>query len=672
MASNNIPENTCLTDAEAHFRAIADQLPVMIWSAGTDKLCNWVNKSWLDFTGQSLNSSIDNGWADCIHPDDKDQSMQSYEAAFVARETFKIHFRLRRADGNYLWIQDNGAPRYADNGEFVGYIGSCTNIQSLKDLENTTALQSAELTHANTVLAEVLLEKDRLILEHSNVQHLYEIILATTPDFIYVISTDYRFTYANKVLLEMWGKTWDEAIGKTFLEIGYEPWHAELHNSEIDQVIRTKQPIRAEVPFNGTFGRRIYDYIFAPVFDENNEVIAIAGTTRDVTEKNQTQEALKRSEQALQLADKRKDEFLAMLAHELRNPLSPISAAAEVMMVTSAENERVRNLCAIIQRQVSHMVALVDDLLDVSRVTRGLVRIDKSPQSIATVLNQSIEQIKPFIDSKKQQLAIALPKYDLTVMGDKDRLVQIFSNILNNASKYTHPGGHISLTVEAAEGEVIIKIKDNGVGITEEDRQNIFELFAQAKRTSDRSQGGLGLGLALVTHMLKLHGGEVECFSMGLGEGSEFTVKLPLVLDTPAEIEEPKPEIPNKEATQALNIVVVDDNEDAAATLSYFLQLEGHFVKTFHNAHSGFAEILKSHPDLCVLDIGLPDMDGKELARRIKGNAETENIKLVALTGYGQQHDRINALYAGFDYFLVKPINIDEINKILESINQPS
>lgn len=668
MASNKIQEVACSAEAESNFRSTADQLPVMIWTAGTDKLCNWVNKSWLQFTGQTLNLNSNNAWTDYIHPDDKAQALKSYEAAFDARQPFKLHYRLRRLDGTYLWILDSGVPRYAENGEFVGYIGSCTDIQSLKDLEDTTAYQSAELAQVNTALAEVMQEKDRIILEHNNVQHLYEIILATTPDFIYVIGTDYRFTYANKVLLEMWGKTWDEAIGKTFLEIGYEPWHAELHNSEIDQVIRTKQPIRAEVPFHGTFGLRIYDYIFAPVFDENNEVIAIAGTTRDVTEKTQTQEALKRSEQALLLADKRKDEFLAMLAHELRNPLSPISAAAEVMMVTNTENERNRKLCSIIQRQVNHMVALVDDLLDVSRVTRGLVRIDKSPQNIVAVLNQSIEQIKPFIDSKKQKLAVALIQDDLTVMGDKDRLVQIFSNILNNASKYTHPGGHISLSMEATEDEVLIKIKDNGVGITEEDRQNIFELFAQAKRTSDRSQGGLGLGLALVTHMLKLHEGEVECYSRGLGQGSEFTVKLPLVLGQQTAMQNAEPEGTAKSSVQGLNIVVVDDNDDAADTLTYFLQLNGHFVKTFNNAHSALVEIFKTRPDLCILDIGLPDMDGKEMARRIRGNRDLEGIKLAALTGYGQQHDRINALYAGFDYFLVKPMNIEEINKVLESV----
>ena len=388
-------------------------------------------------------------------------------------------------------------------------------------------------------LAENLrLQNEELLKSSEDRKRLYETILSTIPDFVYVFEfgeVHHYFAYANQELLNMFGRTYEETVGRTFLELGYEPWHAEMHDKEIDTVRKTKKPYRGEVFFTGTFGRRMYDYIFVPVFDEHGEVKYVAGTTRDVTDRYNAQEQLKQNEivltqndKTLREADRRKDEFLAMLAHELRNPLAPISSAAHIMFLSQFDQARVQTSTEIIQRQVKHMVGLVDDLLDVSRVNRGLVVIEKTAQDMIAVISDSIEQVRPLIDSKQQRFSIQLEPGPVLVSGDFKRLVQVVSNLLNNAAKYTQERGNITLSLETVAKQVHIKVSDDGIGIIPEDQELIFDLFAQAKRSSDRSQGGLGLGLALVKTLVQLHDGTVSCSSQGLGLGSQFTMVLPL------------------------------------------------------------------------------------------------------------------------------------------------
>ncbi|MGY1488619.1 hybrid sensor histidine kinase/response regulator [Methylobacillus pratensis] len=500
-------------------------------------------------------------------------------------------------------------------------------------------------SHPPIQLAQSVADSDRRT-------RLYETFLNNTPDLAYVFDLQYRFIYANSVLLQMWGKTWDEAIGKTFLELGYEPWHAEMHNREIDQVVATKQPIRGEVPFNGTFGRRIYDYIFVPVFGPNGEVEAVAGPTRDTTERKQMEE--------------RKDEFLAMLAHELRNPLAPISAAAQMIAMHDVSPECLHRSVEIINRQVKHMVGLVDDLLDVSRVTRGLVSIDQLPQDLKAVVADSIEQVLPLMESKQQRFSLELCSEEASILGDKKRLVQIITNLLNNAAKYTPAYGSIKLDMRLENGQAVIRISDNGVGIVEGEQLHIFELFAQTKRNSDRSQGGLGIGLAIVRSMVELHGGGIDCRSAGIGHGSCFTVSLPLLLpQAPAAVPE--------QAGHAMAhpsrapVLVVDDNIDAADMLASLLDLQGYDTLVEHEPVSAIKQAQEHQPQICILDIGLPGMDGNELARRLRSMPETSDALLIAVTGYGQERDRETSLQAGFDHHLVKPVDVEKLITILSA-----
>jgi len=528
-------------------------------------------------------------------------------------------------------------------------------------VNNTVAIQSLQLA-SDQALADAAAESDSR-------HRLYETILATTPDLVYVFDLNHRFTYANKVLLTMWGKSWDEAIGKNCLELGYEPWHAEMHGREIEQVKATKEPIRGEVAFEGTFGRRIYDYIFVPVIGADGNVEAIAGTTRDITELHEIQERLKQKQQALQMADRRKDEFLAMLAHELRNPLAPISAAAQIMLLGELDEQRVRKSSQIIDRQVRHMVKLVDDLLDVSRVTRGLVSIDQSEQDLKLVIHYSTEQVRPLMESKRHQLSVEISPESAFVMGDRERLIQVVTNLLNNAAKYTPDGGQIAIALTVENGTATVTVSDNGIGISPEDQPHIYDLFAQAKRSSDRSLGGLGLGLALVKSMVELHHGEINCYSAGLKAGSVFTVKLPLV--------EVKQAAPGTEdhgtaatAGKKLKVLVVDDNVDAAHTLASFLELSGHDVLVEHEARQALERAVADRPHVCILDIGLPGMDGNELARSIRAQSVAAGTKLIAVTGYGQDHDRNATLAAGFDHHLVKPVDVVALSSLLAEISE--
>jgi len=646
-------------DSELNFRALADCAPVMIWMSRTDKLCDWFNKPWHEFTGRTIEQEWGNGWAEGIHPDDYVRCLEIYNEFFDARKSFSMDYRLMRHDGVYRWVIDNGAPRYAENGSFAGFIGSCIDIHERK-------LHEQELSEKT----EALLGERNSLQNYSDIQkHLYETILSATPDFVYIFEFDepeHRFAYANKPLLKMFGRTYEETVGKTFTEIGYEPWHAEMHTREIDTVRLTKMPLRGEVPFNGTYGKRIYDYIFAPVFNSHGEVEAVTGITRDVTDRHNAEELLKKNEQALQEADRRKDEFLAMLAHELRNPLAPISAATQIMTLSEYDEERVRQSCEIIERQLKHMVGLVDDLLDVSRVTRGLVDIEKSPQDMVAVISSSVEQVRPLIKSKHHQLKLTLDSGNAIVMGDHKRLVQIVTNVLNNAAKYTQERGIINLAMNITSDSVIISISDNGIGISEQDQNNIFGLFAQAKRSSDRAQGGLGIGLALVENILKLLGGSVTCMSPGLGLGSQFTITLPLWNEPMTT--EPKNDAIELAYQKNLSILVVDDNVDAALSMASLLELYDHAVSVCHDSLLALDKIDTTLPDICILDIGLPKMDGYELARRIKLKDAMQNKTLIAVTGYGQDSDRDMALESGFDYHLVKPVNLEKLIEIIEQV----
>jgi signal transduction histidine kinase/ActR/RegA family two-component response regulator len=389
--------------------------------------------------------------------------------------------------------------------------------------------------------------------------------------------------------------------------------------------------------------------------DANGKAAFMRGIIIDVTERV-------RSEQALTEANRRKDEFLAMLAHELRNPLAPI-ANASALIVRSPENaSAVRTMSEVIARQVRHMSNLVDDLLDVSRVTRGLIQLERVDVDLKAVVHSALEQSRPLMESKDHTVSTHLTAEEVWVSGDRTRLVQVLVNLLNNAAKFTPAGGMIAVSLVTAGGRAKLSVQDNGAGIGPELLAHVFDLFTQGERTPDRAQGGLGIGLALVKALVGLHGGEVKAQSEGKGHGSQFTLTLPQVRYAPEALDKP----PDESAASApLRILVTDDNVDAAHSLASLLELDGHAVHVCYDGSHALAWAARHLPQVCILDVGLPDMTGLELCRRLKEMHGMGNALYIALTGYGQPQDRAASAKAGFHHHLVKPVEASALSGLL-------
>ncbi len=366
--------------------------------------------------------------------------------------------------------------------------------------------------------------------------------------------------------------------------------------------------------------------------------------------------------------DRRKDEFLAMLAHELRNPLAPISAASELLRIASLDRERIDQTSEIISRQVTHMTGLIDDLLDMSRVSRGLIKLSYKVLDTRQIMTEAVEQVRPLIDSRRHRLTVQTSPEPGFVKGDQKRLIQVLSNLLNNAAKYTPEGGHITLTMDVDSKNVKFSVTDNGIGIPSELIGRVFEMFTQAERTPDRSQGGLGIGLALVKSLVELHDGKVKAQSAGIGHGSTFSITLPRI-GAPDKVFLQESGSTLLQGIKRRRMLVVDDNQDAAHMLGMYLEAAGHEIIIEHSAKNALERAHTVIPDVCLLDIGLPDMDGNELAQRLRALPATSKSTLIAITGYGQEQDRKKTAEAGFSHHFVKPVNMEHLLSVLADLD---
>jgi signal transduction histidine kinase len=372
----------------------------------------------------------------------------------------------------------------------------------------------------------------------------------------------------------------------------------------------------------------------------------------------------RRRQYAMREIDQRKDEFLAMLGHELRNPLAPIRAASDLLRIPDLERDKIRQTSEIIARQVKHMTGLIDDLLDLSRVSRGLVTLDETLLDARQVVTAAVEQVRPLVDARRHRVTIQMTHEPAFVHGDQKRLVQILANVLNNAAKYTPEGGDIVVAMDADADGVRYTVSDNGIGIDPHMIGHVFDLFAQAERSSDRAQGGLGIGLALVKNLVALHGGRVSAASDGIGKGSLFTITLPRVA-APGGGAAPVQNGIAPAHKHGLRLLVVDDNDDAGQMLGLFLEAAGYEVRVVQSARAALECARTDPPDACLLDIGLPDMDGNALARQLRLMPQMASATLVAITGYGQEADRARTAAAGFDHHFVKPVDMDALLAVL-------
>lgn len=439
------------------------------------------------------------------------------------------------------------------------------------------------------------------------------------------------------------------------------PEDQELVRAAILKAIRTKsifalehRVIRVDASYGWTYSKAV------PILNADGEIHEWIGSANDITPRKLAEEQLKD-------ANRRKDEFLAMLAHELRNPLAPISAAANVLQLAKLDEARIRKTSEIIARQVRHMTRLVDDLLDVSRVTQGLITLESNPLDVKQILSDAAEQIRPLVEARGHRLAVYFPPEPAFVLGDAGRLVQVITNLLSNAARYTPEGGTIDLRVDVLSEQLTIKVGDNGIGLAPDFITAVFDMFSQAQRTADRSQGGLGIGLALVKSLVELHRGSVTVQSKGLGLGSEFTVCLPRLTVSGLDEEVPDALISNTPPV-TLRLMIVDDNVDAAGMLAMFLETTGHIVFVEHDARQALERAGNACPDVFLLDIGMPGMDGNELARHLRLIPTLASSVLIAVTGYSQEQNGTLGAASGFDHHFVKPLAMEQLTLLLTKI----
>jgi DNA-binding response OmpR family regulator len=494
-------------------------------------------------------------------------------------------------------------------------------------------------------------------------------IFAQAPVAIAILrGPDLVFEMANDAYLELVGRpVVGQSVAEAFPEV------ASQGILELLEGVRTTGrphvgravPLTLNRGLNGAPEPTVLDFVVQPLSDHAGATDGICAVVHEVTD-------LVTAREAAESANRTKDEFLAMLGHELRNPLAPILTALQLLRLRGVEGgDRERT---IIERQVRHLVGLVDDLLDVSRITRGKVRLDPQPIELNAVVAKAIELASPLLEQHQHILETDVPRTGLGVMADPARLAQVVSNLLTNAAKYTLPGGRVRISGTSEDAEVVLRIQDSGIGIDAAMLPRVFDLFTQDHQAADRAQGGLGLGLAIVRSLVALHGGSVGARSDGLGCGSEFTIRLPRIALATAAIEDvarwqPTPLAPSS----GVRVLVVDDNEDAAETLADALAAAGHTTAVASDGPAALRAALEFRPHVALLDIGLPVMDGFELARHFRSDdVHRARTRLVAVTGYGQDHDRQRSAAAGFDDHLVKPVDIDQVNQLIQRLVESS
>ena len=471
---------------------------------------------------------------------------------------------------------------------------------------------------------------------------------------------DYRFVEVNPAFEMHTGLP--DAAGKRFLEFA-----PGVHTSWVErygQVAQTGEPIRFadECPAS----MRWFDVYAFRIGGPGHWKVAII--VNNITERVQSEQALRASARTLVDLDRRKDEFLAMLCHELRNPLAPIANAVHLLRRHNSNDPVQQQATTIIDRQVRQLTHLVDELLEMSRINTGQVQLRRQPVAMSHLIERAVETVHPLIVQRRHALTVSLPPQPIWLNADPFRLEQVVVNLLTNAAKYTEVGGRIALSVEPEGPEAVLRVRDTGMGIASELLPHIFDLFTQAQRSLDRSQGGLGIGLSLVQRLVTLHGGTVQAHSAP-GQGSEFVVRLPALLDfTPS-----TPLLASETAAligPGSRVLVVDDNLDLAQSLALLLEMSGHAVRTVHDGPSALEAALIERPEVVLLDIGLPGLDGFEVARRMRQQPDLNGVLLIAMTGYGHATDRQRSQEAGFDHHLVKPVDFDEVQKILTTVSQ--
>jgi PAS domain S-box-containing protein len=608
-------------------------------------------------------------WLRAIHPADRERVDGEMRAAVEVRREIDIELRIVRPDGAVRWVSAKGQTLYDEAGAPRRMVGVTFDITERQLAE--AALRESE-------------ERFRTAAE--NMIDCFGIYSAVRDGDGKI--ADFRIEYVNAAACENNLMQKQDQVGRLLCEIL--PAHRESGLfDEYCAVVETGEPlIRETVTYEDEYTedeytrrrlKRSFDIRAAKLGD------GFIAAWRDVTERKRTEQAAQESGEraraqaeeltalmnVLSETDQRKDEFLAMLAHELRNPLAPICNAARVMRRLAPPGSQLQQMLEVIERQTDQLTRLVDDLLDVSRISQGKITLRKEKIDLLTVVGRAVETSRPLIDAGGHRLTVSLPSESPRLEGDLTRLAQVISNLLNNAAKYTEKGGNIWLTAEVLDGEVLLRVKDDGIGIPAVVLPRVFDLFVQADRGLDRAQGGLGIGLTLVKNIVGMHGGAVRALSAGPGQGSEFVVHLPVLAEPayPARAEATDPLVAGESRkASARRILVVDDNVDSAESMALLLGMEGQDVRTAYDGPGAIEVAGTFQPHVVLLDIGLPGMNGHEVAVHLRERLEMRKTVLIALTGYGQLEDRQRSMDAGFDHHLTKPIDYERLGALIRSL----
>ncbi|MEV4782022.1 response regulator [Burkholderia sp. LMU1-1-1.1] len=641
-----------LRQREEYFRSLVNASPAMIWTTDARGHRDFLSQRWSDYTGRSLQEDLGRGWLELIHADDAARVDAAYAAAFGKGAPFSVDYRLRNRDGAYRWMIDAGAPRFDQDGKLLGHIGTLVDVHERRLLQD----RFANVTRASGI--GVWYADAPLSLMQPNAQ----------------LRAQFGLPAEGPVPMEQF-----------YLRVHHEDRarvEGDFHSAMIEGVAYDDE-FRVALTAAPAAGRASARWIRMIAWCQRTEgegggVAHFDGVTLDVSDQKSGEHELRAMAAELSQANQAQREFLVTLAHELRNPLAPIRSGLELMRahdLARGEFERVR---AMMERQVGHLVHLVDDLLDLARIARGKEVLVHSLVELDKVVRGAVEISMPLIDAKGHRLLVSAPSNAPPVWLDAHRVAQVIGNLLNNAAKYTPDGGTIELMAVVEAGELTVTVRDNGVGIPAEALPTVFDMFTQVPGSEGQAQGGLGIGLNLVRRLVELHGGEVGAHSGGAGQGSAFTLRLPVTPSLAAEamaLSAPAQPAPvarriDEAAASSLRVLVVDDNVDAADTLTALLEFKGHTVAVAHDGPQALAAARALAPQAVFLDIGLPGMSGYEVARELRAMPALDGVALIALTGWGTDADRLKTDAAGFDHHLTKPVSFDEILRMLTELER--
>jgi len=597
-------------------------------------ICNnvleWSDENFRIFGIPKGTSLTYQSFLDVVHPADRNLVDTAWNDA-LAGKPYDIEHRII-AGQNVKWLREQAELEFDEHGSLLGAFGTTEDITDIKSSQEA-------LQHERAFLRQVI---------------------DAAPSVIFVKDREGRFLLGNQALAQSYGTSPEGLIGLT--EENFNPNADEVTrfyqddlmviNSRIPKVISDEKVTHADGSVHW------YNTVKIPLLDDDNGCDKLLGVATDFTERKHTAEALR-------LANQRKDEFLAMLAHELRNPLAPIRNAVQLLKIQAATDSQLAWSCNVIDRQVTHMARLLDDLLDLARIMQGKIKLNIECLKLTDIVNNAVETSRPLIESRGQELIISQSIPTQWIKGDRVRLEQVLSNLLNNAAKYTDEGGKITLSIMREGSNVVIAVRDTGIGIAPDMLPQIFDLFTQADNSLAHSQGGLGIGLTLVRQLVEIHGGTVSAASPGIGQGSSFTVRLPASSMDQSAIESvlDKTSLPMPK----FRILVVDDYADVAESLMMVLEAEGHQVKIADCGIKAIELAQVFQPQVVLLDIGLPDLDGYEVAKRLRALPETRDALLIALTGYGKPDALDLSPSAGFNHYLLKPVDFEELFILLTS-----